>query len=513
MRAWRSALVLLAGACALGGVGAAIAQSGDAGRIGPDLALTGNGHQLGPLGRQVGIGNFPTGGAVTRDGHFYWTVSAGRGPNDIRIVDVRSGAVTQVLRLPGASGGIVADPARSLMYVSGVADSPDAMQKSPAGAPGVKGDVIHVFRYDDGGHASVDHLIAVPPPASASAPQNFPPTNTAKVSWPDRLAISPDGKTLLVPLNLADVAAIVDAGSGAVRYVATGNYPYGAAILRDGKTGLVSNETPGTVSVIDLAGARKLADIQVGSHLSHPEAIAVDPKADRAYVAVTNADEVAVIDTKSFQVERTLSAGRPEGLGASPVALTVTPDGSQLLVAEAGVDAIAAYRLTAASSGQSAPALPAPAFTLIGRIPTASYPTDVQVVPGGVDPCSAAAQTAPAASKRRPQTHRHKRKHATPPSQAPSRDRHRSLDRHGSLGGPRRHLREVALRLQQGSRHRRQPARSAAELAQRHRRADQRLPVPADLHDRHRGHRRPARRGSDRGARPRRGEPGAPVQP
>ena len=30
------------------------------------------------------------------------------------------------------------------------------------------------------------------------------------------------------------------------------HYPYGAAILRDGRTGLVSNEAPGTVSVIDL---------------------------------------------------------------------------------------------------------------------------------------------------------------------------------------------------------------------------------------------------------------------
>lgn len=252
-RSWPGRVALLATVAALAGVGVAIAQTGgDEGRIGPELKLTANGHQLDPLGRQVALGNFPTGGTVSRDGRFYWTVSAGRGPNDVRIVEIATGRVVQVLPIPGASGGIVADPRADRVYVAGVADSPDTLQKSPPGTPGVKGDVIDVFRYDAAGRATLDHVIAVPPAPGASAPQNFPPTNTQKLGWPDRLAISPDGQTLLVPQNLADAAAIVKTASGAVRYVKTGNYPYGAAILRDGKTGLVSNETPGTVSVIDL---------------------------------------------------------------------------------------------------------------------------------------------------------------------------------------------------------------------------------------------------------------------
>ena len=434
MRSLRPIAGLLAGLSVLLAVGVAIAQTAaPAGRVGPDLKLTGNGHELSPLGRQVAIGNFPTGGAVTRNGRFYWTVSAGRGPNDVRIVDVATGRVTQILHLPGASGGIVADPSGDRMYVSGVPDSPDKLQQSAPGTPGVNGDVIDVFRYDGAGSASLDHVIDVPPAPSASAPQSFPPTDTKKLGWPDRLAISPDGRTLLVPQNLADAAAIVDTGSRAVRYVATGNFPYGAAILRDGKTGLVSNETPGTVSVIDLAAARKITDIQVGSHLSHPEAIAVDPQADRAYVAVANADEVAVIDTKRFQVERTLDAGRPEGLGTSPVALTVTPDGSQLLVAEAGVDAIGDYRLTAPTGLQpiGAPAQP-PQFSLIGRIPTASYPTDVQVVGSGVLRCGfAAPATAPAPTSR--PKHGKKRRRATKHRRATKRRRatkHRGAPKH-----------------------------------------------------------------------------------
>ena len=81
----------------------------------------------------------------------------------------------------------------------------------------------------------------------------------------------------------------------------TGRYPYGAAITRDGKKGLISNEADGTVSVIDLAEASEEKEITVGPHLSHPEGIATDPKADRVYVAVTHQDLVRVIDTKSWR--------------------------------------------------------------------------------------------------------------------------------------------------------------------------------------------------------------------
>src|SRR3954470_1666271 len=316
----RPRLLVAALAVALAsGAGLAIAQLSDDGRIGPDRRLLGNGRQLNPYGKLAALGNFPTGGRATPNGRFFWTVSTGRGAHDIRIVSVRTGKVLQTLPLPGASGGIAMDPKRSLVYVSGIAGSRYKLQKPAAGTPGAEGDVVHVFSYSPRfGVAQFERVIKVPPPSSASTPQNFPPTNTKKIAWPDRLAVAPDGKRLLVPLNLADAAAIVDTDSGAVRYVQTGNYPYGAAILPDGKTGLVSNETPGTVSVVNLDTAEKVKDIQVGAHLSHPEAITLDPKAPRAYVTVTNSDQVAVIDTKDLKVERTLSVERPEGLGAAP---------------------------------------------------------------------------------------------------------------------------------------------------------------------------------------------------
>src|SRR3954463_6458076 len=218
------ALALLAGA------GLAVAQLADDGRIGPDLRLLDNGRRLTPYGKLSPLGNFPTGGRVTPNGRFFWTVSTGRGPNDVRIVSVRTGKVLQTLPLPGASGGIAMDPVHPLVYVSGVHDSNHKLEQSPPGTPGIDGDVVHVFSYSTRfGRARFERAIKVPPPSSASAPQNFPPTNSKKIAWPDRLAVSPDGKRLLVPLNLADAAAIVSTGGGAGADGQKGGLPSRAA--------------------------------------------------------------------------------------------------------------------------------------------------------------------------------------------------------------------------------------------------------------------------------------------
>ncbi len=364
---------------------AAVAYGATAsGRIGPDRRETGNGRVLHPAGAMVQVGNFPTGGALTPDGRFYWAVSTGRGLNDVRIVAVATHRVVQVLPIPGASGGIAMDPRHPLAYVSGVADSEHTDQQRP-GLQGRAGDAVHVFAYNAAtGHARFDHLIAVPPPAGSPVPQgiadvpgaegppqSFPPTNTARLAWPDRLAVSPDGRTLLVPLNLADHAAVVDVATRQVRYVAVGHYPYGAAVLPGGKFGLVSNETDGTLSVVDLAAARAVTTINVGPALSHPEPIAVDARRHRAYVALANTDRVVAVDTDRLAVVGDLSLQRPEGLGASPVGLSLDAAHDRLYVAEEGADDLAVLDVRR------------PAPRLVGRVPTASFPTDVAVNAAG----------------------------------------------------------------------------------------------------------------------------------
>src|SRR4051812_43713493 len=70
-------------------------------RPSPAGSLTGEGRKLAPVGRMTPLGAFPTGGALTPDGRFYWAVDAGRGSNSIRIISVGSGAVRRTLPLPG----------------------------------------------------------------------------------------------------------------------------------------------------------------------------------------------------------------------------------------------------------------------------------------------------------------------------------------------------------------------------------------------------------------------------
>jgi DNA-binding beta-propeller fold protein YncE len=358
----RLALVLSAlAAVATSGASALAASEGD---IGPSLKIVNSGQRLTPYGRLVAVGNVPTGGALTPDGRFYWTISAGAGLNDVRIVSMKTAKVVQVLPLPGASGGVAIAPRGGQAYVSGLKDSTNQGTTRPD-LPGGTGDTVHVFSYSKAtGQATETGQIAVPPSADADPPQDFPIPLTKPAGYPLHLAISPNGKTLLVPLSLAGEAAVVDVASHRVRTVKTGHYPYGAAILPDGKRGLVSNEAPGTVSVIDLKSARKLKDITVGGHLAHPEAI-IAPKGKRAYVTVTNRDQVAVLDTARSRVVKTISVANKAGVGTSPNALAITRSGTRVLVSLGGADAIAT--------------IDARTLKVIGRIPAAQFPTDVEV--------------------------------------------------------------------------------------------------------------------------------------
>src|SRR3954454_12579025 len=209
----------------------ALAQGSDDGVIGPANKIQPSGRKLAPAGKLTRVGNHPGGGALTPSGRFYWTLSAGRGANDVRIVRVaprrkcrrpkrgasaqrkrgyrrclkrsrRSvGRVIQVLPMPGLSGGIAMARDGRTAYVSGTQEASHKDQQTPAGTPGKEGDVIHVLRYNRRtGRARRAGTIAVPPPVDAPIPQNFPPTDTGKKSWPRALAVSPDGKTLVAAL-------------------------------------------------------------------------------------------------------------------------------------------------------------------------------------------------------------------------------------------------------------------------------------------------------------------------
>src|SRR4051794_26930152 len=152
------------------GVALSASSSKSTGRIGPVNRIQPNGRKLNPVGKLTKLGNFPTNGRLTPDGRFLWTLSAGRGVNDIRIVDVKRRKVVQIIRMPGNSGGMTITADGTTAYVSGVADSPYTDQKTPDGTPGQAGDVIQVLSVDKkSGKAALNDPIPVPPPSNADA--------------------------------------------------------------------------------------------------------------------------------------------------------------------------------------------------------------------------------------------------------------------------------------------------------------------------------------------------------
>src|ERR1035441_6124403 len=308
-------------------------SGGSARRPSPATGLLPNGRQLSPAGTRVTLGNLPLGGALTADGRFLWTVSAGVGNNDVRVVDTARHRVFQILPVPGASDGIALDSVHRLAYVSGLSVS--LWLPSQFKLPGARGNDVLVFSWSGScGQARLVRVIAVPPPAGTLAPQAFPPNpNGMRLSWPEKLAVSPDGSRLLVALNLADSAAVIDLNHGdQVHYVAlgSGSYPFGAAILPDGRTGLVTNEATGTMSVIDMHNATKIASIRVGAAVSHAEGAVVDSTGRRAYVAGSTTDQVAVVILRTRRVARTISVRSSFGLGTIPVALALAPSRARL---------------------------------------------------------------------------------------------------------------------------------------------------------------------------------------
>src|SRR3989442_2838109 len=168
-----------------------------------------DGRVLQPDGTLVGLGNFPTGGALTPDGRFYWTVSSGFARNDLKIVSVAEARVVSTVQLPGTSGGIVMDPRRPVAYVSGVADSNQPELQAPE-AQGRGGDVIHILSYDRAsGVATPSGVIAVPPPAGTPPPQALPPANPPP-SCPDWLAPFPHRPTFSRSPHPGKAAAVIE---------------------------------------------------------------------------------------------------------------------------------------------------------------------------------------------------------------------------------------------------------------------------------------------------------------
>jgi YVTN family beta-propeller protein len=150
------------------------------------------------------------------------------------------------------------------------------------------------------------------------------------------IAVAPGGRELWVTNRAADTVSVVDLET--LRVAATvpcPAFPIRVKLTADARWALVTAARSGELVVLD-ARQRKVAR-RVGFGVEGkaepgrlvtgfgespvPIGVVVEPGGGKAYVALSNADRVAVVDLSSFTVSGFLTAGRePDGMAHSQLA-------------------------------------------------------------------------------------------------------------------------------------------------------------------------------------------------
>ena len=217
------------------------------------------------------------------------------------------------------------------------------------------------------------------------------------------LAVSPDGRRLLVANFQTDSVSLIDLGSGSVSDVSLlpgggrrgGTFPRAVAWTSNDKAYVTSERDR---EVIPLAV--RPSSIAIGRRIAtrgQPIALLAAARG-RLYAALDNTDAVAVIDTDRNRIIETIPTAGPPGWGrrglggAGSNALAVSPDGATLLVSDAAENALAVVRLDAVARGLRRAArirddddgeIGRAGSAVVGMIPTGWYPTAVAVRPDG----------------------------------------------------------------------------------------------------------------------------------
>ncbi|HXJ93924.1 MAG TPA: phosphoesterase [Terriglobia bacterium] len=360
------------------------------------------------LGNPQRTNSFPTAAAISPDGRYlavlnngYGTYESG-GEQSIAVLDLQTNQLTDFPDSRLGSGG--REHRSHQTYFLGLGFSADGRELYASMAsltdfngtqPGDTGNGIAVYNFE-AGRVTPKRFIKIPlqplgPNQKTKVAMGLPAGKA--VPYPAGLAVIGDGahERLLVADNLSDDALLIDAARGNIihrfnlshRDDVPASYPYAVAATRDGKRGWVSLWNSSEMDELDLergSVARKIALLPPASPTapgSHPTALLLSPDEKRLYVALANADRVAVIDTASGRVTAMLSTELPgeKYRGTFPNALALNAAGDRLYVADASADSVAVL-----DAGHLEPeAKPAGVIPALGFIPTEWYPTALAV--------------------------------------------------------------------------------------------------------------------------------------
>ncbi len=262
---------------------------------------------------------------------------------------------------------------------------------------GNTGNGIAVYRFEDGKVTPERFLKIAPQKIAVGKTVAFgvrkTPGGTA-IPYPAGLAvISGQGSDkLLVANNLSDNAVLLDSRDGRVlqqfdlstHAMIPSSFPYTVVASRDGRRAWCSLWNSSRVAELDLEKGtvtRWIPLLEPKDPIapgSHPTGLLLSPDERWLYVALSNADAVATINTASGEVVHLAStnlAGQ-EHAGTYPTALGQSPDGKRLFVADSSLDAVAVF--DTADLERPGISFPLPSEAL-GFIPTDWYPSALAV--------------------------------------------------------------------------------------------------------------------------------------
>jgi DNA-binding beta-propeller fold protein YncE len=265
--------------------------------------------------------------------------------------------------------------------------------------PGDTGNGIAVYRFHEGKVHSEWFIRITPQKIAAGKKIAYGLRKTTEgtaISYPAGLAVISGPRVpdkLLVANNLSDNVVLIDSASGRVlkqfdlstHELIPSSFPYTAVASRDGRRAWCSLWNASRVAELDLEKgtvARWIPLLEPKDPTapgSHPTAMLLSPDEKLLYVALSNADRVAVVEAGTGTAIPLFSTTVRDQkfAGTSPMALAQSTDGKRLFVADASINAVEVFETSSLVVNEITPdTLVSPS----GFIPTDWYPTALGTV-------------------------------------------------------------------------------------------------------------------------------------
>ncbi|MCO4745357.1 MAG: SMP-30/gluconolactonase/LRE family protein [Proteobacteria bacterium] len=287
-----------------------------------------------PAGPSLDLEHMPIDLVLSPDGATAYVVTVDRRTTALQVVDLDTLAVTQVLDRDNLHNGIVLDAAGTRLYVAGGAD-----------------EGVEVFDIQSDGSLVEAGVIAVPGATVAGLALSPDEQTLWTASFTDREAYALDTQTL----TLSQTYSISTKGWD-VAFVPQRNELY------------ISDLNGSNVAVLDLASGTEVATLDLSMS---PAGMAVSADGSTVFVAVSNGDRVAAIDTATASIRAEAQVTELDLLDEDGLPLPNSNVNSLWLEGD---------RLYASRGSDNAVSvLDANTLDWLGAIPTAEYPTGLQV--------------------------------------------------------------------------------------------------------------------------------------